>query len=154
MKAATKLITEQPGRHFDKDNKVGEAETGKTQLLIISDCAERESKLRAALDAGEIEITTLNSSSRLSRLLRRRYDLAIVDVGLERIARILQVLRSKAEFAGIPLLVECSRISNEPGFAGLLPQYRAMPCRQPEIITLVNNRIMPAARNRRERGIL
>jgi DNA-binding response OmpR family regulator len=151
MKAATKLIAEQPGGHSDK---AGKTETHRTQLLIISDCAERESKLRAALDASEIEITTLKAPDRLSRVARRGYDLAIVDVGLERIAGILQVLRSKAEFAGIPVLVECSRISNEPGFAGLLPQYRAMPCRQPEIIALVNNRITPAAGSRRERGIL
>src|SRR5262245_9542323 len=148
MKAASLLITEQSRQRSDK------GKTRESRLLIISDSPERVSKLRAALDDGEVEITGVCSPDRLTRLMNREYDLVVVDVGPGRIAGILQAFRSKTEFAEIPVLVECSRISTEPGFAGLLPRYRAMPCRQADIVTLVRNRIAAAASYQRERGIL
>lgn len=148
MKAASKRIAELSKLHFD------EANIHKTQLLVISDCSEREAQLRAALNVGEIEITDVSSSGLLSRSFRREYDLAIVDVGLGQIVGILEVLRSNHAYAEIPVLVECSRISTEPGFAGLLPKYRAMPCCQSEMVMLVRNQIAPVVSNPKERGIL
>ncbi len=148
MKAASRRIAEQSRLHFD------EAKTRKMQLLVISDCSERGSRLCATLNVGEIEITGVSSPNRLGRSLHREYDLAVVDVGPGQIVGILKALRSNPEYAEIPVLVECSRISTEAGFAGLLPQYRAMPCCQSDLVMLVRNRIAPAASNPKERGIL
>jgi len=148
MKAASNRIAEKFKLHSD------EAKTRKTQLLIISDSSERVSQLRAALNLGEIEITCVSSPGRLGRSMHREYDLAVVDVGPGHIVGMLKVLRSNQVYAEIPVFVECSRISTEPGFAGLLPQYRAMPCCQTDLVSLVRNRIAPAASNQIERGIL
>src|SRR5215510_1593135 len=148
MKAASNRTAEKFKLDYD------EVKTLKTQLLIISDSSERVSQLRAALNLGEIEITGVSSPARLGRYLHHEYDLAVVDVGPGQIVGMLKALRSNQAYAEIPVLVECSRISTEPGFAGLLPRYRAMPCCQSDLVALVRNRIAPAASNQRERGIL
>lgn len=148
MKTASKLIAEQSRQKPDK------ATARKKQLLIISDSSERESELRATLNLGEIEITSLRSPLELGRFPHRKYDLAVVDVGPGQIAGILKALRSSKEYSATSVLVECSRIATEPGFAGLLPQYRAMPYCQHDLITLVKSQIAPAARIPRERRIL
>ena len=132
----------------------GEDKPGRTRLLVISDCSERVSRLRAALDSSEVEITDGSAHNRLNRLRRCNFDLAIIDVGLEQIVKILKTLRSKAEYARIHVLVEYSRISTEPAFAGLLPQYRAMACGYPDLIALVKGRTALTSNNQRTRGIL
>ena len=148
MKTASLLIAEQSGQLSDQSN------TSKTRLLIISDSHESVSKLRAAFDVGEIEITCVGSSERLNRLQNREYDLAVVDVGPGQIAGVLQALRSKTGLAKLPVLVECGRISTEPGFDGLLPRYCAMPCCLSDMVRLVRDRTAPATSAKRERGIL
>ena len=56
-----------------------EDKSGRTRLLIISDCSARVSRLRAALDSSEVEITDVSAPNRLKRLRRCNYDLAIID---------------------------------------------------------------------------
>jgi DNA-binding NtrC family response regulator len=124
------------------------------RLLIISDCSERMKQLKAALDVGEIEIIGVNSLDRLNNFMGRDYDLVAVDVGLEHLASVLIALRSKVKYAEIPVLVECGRISTETGFAGVLPRYRAMPCFQSDLITLVKRRTAFESGARNKRGIL
>ncbi|HEX5082019.1 MAG TPA: hypothetical protein VFY40_08235 [Blastocatellia bacterium] len=124
------------------------------RLLIVSDCPERMKRLEAALNVGEVEITSVNSLDRLNNFIRRDYDLVAVDVGLEHLTRALTALRSRAKYAGIPVLVECSRISNEVGLAGVLPGYRAMPCCQSDMVTLVKRRIAFESGVQKKRGIL
>jgi hypothetical protein len=124
------------------------------RLLIISDCPERMNQLKAALNVGEIEITGVNALDRLNNSIGRDYDLVAVDVGLEHLTRVLITLRSRAECTGIPVLVECSRISTEIGFAGVLPRYRAMPCRQSDMVTLVKRRLAFESDAKKKRGIL
>lgn len=124
------------------------------RLLIISDCPERMKRLKASLNVGKIEITGVNSLDRLNSFIRRDYDLIVVDIGLEHLTRVLTTLRSRAEYAGIAVLVECSRISAEIGFAGVLPRYRAMPCYHRDLITLVKRRIALEAGGPKARGIL
>ena len=111
------------------------------RLLIITDCPERMKQLKAALNVGEIEITGVHSLDRLNNFIRCDYDLVAVDVSLEHLTRVLITLRSSAEYAGIPVLVECGRLAAEIGFAGVLPRYRAMPCCQSDMVTLVKRRI-------------
>ncbi len=138
----------------DTGHRADQNAAASLRLLIISDCSERLRRLKAALNLGEIEITGVNSLDRLNNFIRRDYDLVAVDVGLEHLARVLVALRSRAEYAGIPVLVECSRISTAIGFAGLLPKYRAMPCCQSDLITLVKRRTAFESSESRTRGIL
>jgi hypothetical protein len=58
------------------------------------------------------------------------------------------------EYAEIPVLVECSGISTETGFAGALPRYRAMPCFQSDLVALVKRRIALESGEPKTRGIL
>jgi len=138
----------------DSGHRVDQGASASLRLLIISDCPERMKRLKAALDVGEIEITGVNSLDRLNNLMRRDYDLVAVDVGLEHLVRALITLRSKPEYAGIPVLVESSRISAEIGLDGVLPRYRAMPCRQSDMVTLVNRQLAFETGAQKKRGIL
>jgi len=138
----------------DTEHRADQDASASLRLLVISDCPERMKQLKAALNVGEIEITGVNSLDRLNNFMRRDYDLAAVDVGLEHLASVLIALRSKAKYAGIPVLVECSRISTGIGFAGVLPKYRAMPCRQADMIALVKRRIAFESGAQKKHGIL
>jgi hypothetical protein len=111
-------------------------------------------RLKAALNVVGIEITGVNCLDRLNNLSHRDYDLVAVDVGLEHLVRALITLRSKPECVGIPVLVESSRISSEIGLDGVLPKYRAMPCRQSDIVTLVKRRLAFESGAQKKRGIL
>ena len=141
-------------KSVDAGHRADQNASASLRLLIISDCPERMKRLKAALNLGEIEITGVHALDRLNNFTRRDYDLVAVDVGLEHLVRALMALRSKAEYAGIPVLVECSRISNEIGFAGVLPKYRAMPCCQSDMVTLVKRRIAFESGAQKKRGIL
>jgi DNA-binding NtrC family response regulator len=143
-----------PAKSADVGHRADQNASAGLRLLIISDCPERMKQLKAALNVGEIEITGVNSLDRLNNSIRRDYDLVAVDVGLEHLARALMALRSRAEYAEIPVLVECSRISTSIGFASLLPKYRAMPCCQSDLITLVKRRTAFESSESRTRGIL
>ena len=63
MKTAPLLIAEQSRKRLEK------ALIPKARLLIISDNYEHASKLRAALDVDEIEITCVDSHERLNRFV-------------------------------------------------------------------------------------
>jgi len=126
----------------------------KPRLLIVSDSSERLTELRASLDAAEMEITGATSAEELSCACRRRYDLAAIDVDPAHLAGVLQALRTSAGHAEIPLLVEASRLSAEPGLAGLLPKYRAMPCSRADLLALVRRRTTSAARRWKAKRML
>jgi PleD family two-component response regulator len=138
----------------DAAHRADQDASASLRLLIISDCSERLRQLKAALNVCKIEITGVNSLDWLDNFMGRDYDLVAVDVGLEHLASVLIALRSKVEYAEIPVLVECSRISTEIGFAGVLPRYRAMPCYQSDLVTLAPRRIAFESGARKKRGIL
>jgi hypothetical protein len=111
------------------------------QLLIFSDCPDRLTKLRMALAAGDIEITSATSPEDLSQVCRGGHDLAVIDVSPVNLVTVLDALRDSEGYAEIPLLVEASRLASDPGLAGVLPKYRAMPCSYEELVTLARRRI-------------
>jgi hypothetical protein len=49
----------------------------------------------------------------------------------------LRQIRTSASHKAIPVLVEVSRLTNDLTLAGLLPEYRAMPCSHTEMLTLL-----------------
>lgn len=124
------------------------------RFLIVCDSADRLKRLRSPLNTGEAEITCVSSLQELDRACHSEHDLAIIDMQPAQIRGVLKTLRSNAEHARISLLVEASRIVNEPDLAGVLPKYRAMPCSYSELLQLARQRINPSSRRRDERNLL
>lgn len=128
--------------------------SGRQRLLIITDSSERLSKLRASLNIGEVEITGAASPEEMCCACRGWQDLAVVDVSPAHLGGVLKALRRCAGCTKISVLVEASRISDDPSLAGLLPTYRAMPCSGSDLITLAQGYVNPTAVKQRSRGIL
>jgi hypothetical protein len=107
---------------------------------LISDSNDHLKHLRTSLAGSEVEITSAISPAEFGDACRRGHDLAVVAVGPGDLPGVLRDLRTSRGHAEISVLVEASRLSGEAGLAGLLPQYRAMPCSPSELITLVRRR--------------
>lgn len=130
------------------------APVSRLRLLIVTDSLDRLTGLRAALHTEGMEITSAASPEELSRACCREHDLAVVDVSPAQLPGVLQALRGSQGHAEISLLVEVSRIVAEPGLAGLLPKYRAMPCSRIDLVKLARCRITSTVRPRRRRMML
>ncbi len=126
----------------------------KSRMLIVSDSAERLTRLRVSLFVGEVEIAGASSPGEMCSACRGGYDLVVVDLSPESISGVLKVLRGCEGCAKIPVLVEADRLTADPRLAGLLPQYRAMPCSQTDMVKLARRQIAPNDEGRRARGIL
>src|SRR5437016_1249423 len=109
---------------------------GQPRLLIVSDSTEGLTKLRAALEVGEIEVMSAASSAELGLACRVAHHLVVIDVGPDQLVEVLRKLRASHGHTGIPVLVEASRIAPDQGIAGVLLQYRAMPCCFDDLIVL------------------
>lgn len=128
-------------------------QAGKPCLLIISDSPERMARLRSSLAVGEVEISSVSSTEEMCFGCRRGYDMVVVDVRSESISGVLKVLRECQGCTKIPILVDATRLTDDPRLAGLLPQYRAMPCSYSEMITLTRRQLAPHSEERRTWGI-
>ncbi|MCG3163760.1 MAG: hypothetical protein JMDDDDMK_05211 [Acidobacteria bacterium] len=126
----------------------------KPRFLIVCDSVDRLKRLRSPLNTGEAEITCVSSLQELDQACHSEHDLAIVDMQPAQIRGVLKTLRSSAEHAMISLLVEASRLVTEPGLAGVLPKYRAMPCSYSELLQLARQLINPLDRRRNGRELL
>lgn len=124
------------------------------RLLIISDSADRLMALNASLNVGEVEITNATYPYEHKRLLPGQPHLAVVDVGPAYLVEVLKALRLSPGCAEIPILVEASRISAEPGLVGVLPQYRAMPCCRLELVRLAQRLIASTTSQRGRKTVL
>ncbi|MCI0660691.1 MAG: hypothetical protein L0220_06430 [Acidobacteria bacterium] len=110
--------------------------------------------LRSALEGGGVEITGVSTLQELDLACLSEHDLAIVDVQPAQIRQVLKTLRASAGHSSISLLVEASRINDEPDLAGVFPEYRAMPCSISELLTLARQQINPNNGRRNERILL
>jgi DNA-binding response OmpR family regulator len=126
----------------------------KPRLLLVCDSAERLSALRARLKADEFEVTSVASPEELRRACRVRHQLAVVDVSPGRIVEVLRTVRASAEQADVSVLVESSRLASKPKLAGVLAEYRAMPCSEREMVALARRRLTPAPSARPGRRVL
>ena len=108
----------------------------KARLLLVSDSAERLRQMRATLEYGEVELRCVCSLEELQGECATPHTLAAVDVNPAQLPAVLQMIRASLGHGEIPLLVETSRITQQPPVAGLLPHYRAMPCSLREMATL------------------
>lgn len=115
----------------------------KPRVLLVSDSPERAGSLLSRLQADERRVTVAATAAELRRACRRGHALAIVDVGPEHLVETLQILRACPGCAGIPVLVENSRLAPAPDFAGVLPQFRAMACGSDDLLKLARRRLLP-----------
>jgi len=120
-------------------------------LLIISDSRDHLKQLQSSLSGNKVEITGVLSQEEISQAYGRKHDLAVVDVGPGDLSEILKSLRASKGHAEATVLVTGSRFSCEPQLAGVLPQYRAMPCTPAELIKLVRGRTEFTAKPNRQR---
>jgi hypothetical protein len=125
----------------------GTSKTGK-RLLLISDAPERLKRLEFALGFDDAEMVKVASAEEMAGNCYRDHDLAIIDVAPEHIVTILKTLRENEGQIKIPLLVESSRLANDPALAGVLPAHRAMPCSFEDVMKLARRR-QPSTSSRR-----
>jgi hypothetical protein len=135
-------------------HQLSPAPVSKHRLLIVTDCSDRLTGLRALLHADEVEITSAASPEELSRACQGEHDQAVVDVGPAHLPEALKILRASQGHATISVLVEASRIVAEPGLTGLLPKYRAMPCSRSDLVKLTRRQVISTDRPWRRRMLL
>jgi hypothetical protein len=126
----------------------------KHRLLIVTDCQDRVTGLRALLYTDEVEITSTASPEEFSRACHCEHDLAVVDVSPVRLPEVLKALRGSRGHAAISVLVEASRVVTEPSLTGLLPKYRAMPCSRSDLVELTRYHICSTDKPWRRRILL
>lgn len=125
--------------------------TSKPRLLLVSDNIDRLKLLATGLNQNEFVITTVCSLEELIAACSSCHDMVALDVSPTQIAPMLRQIRTSAWHRAIPVLVDATRLNNELALAGLLPEYRAMPCSRPEMLALMQrgqeaNHDDPAAR--------
>jgi hypothetical protein len=76
------------------------------------------------------------------------HDLAVVDVGPGKVIDVLQTLRNSAKHGDISVLVDTSRLLEDPSLAGVLPKFRAMPCNSEELVLLARSRVTKTKKRR------
>jgi DNA-binding response OmpR family regulator len=126
----------------------------KPRLLLVSDSAERLHALRSCVAATDFEIDLACSMKELRRACQQPHDLVALDAAPTNIIEMLDLIRGSAGNAEIPVLVECMRISNDRRLAGVLPNFRAMPCNSAEMQVLLRKHIRASDRTHSRRFML
>jgi CheY-like chemotaxis protein len=126
----------------------------KPRLLLVSDSAERLKALKSCVAAGDFEIDLACSMRELRRACREPHDLVALDAAPTNIIEMLDLIRGSAGNAEIPVLVECTRINNDRRLAGVLPNFRAMPCNSAELQVLLRKPIHATDRTHSRRLML
>jgi len=126
----------------------------KPRLLLVSDCHDRLKSLEAGFNNNGFDITTVCSLEELVMACDNCHDLVALDVSPEQIAPMLKQIRASASHTTVPVLVEASRLTSDISLAGLLPEYRAMPCSRLEMLALVQRGVGPYGDDPARRHIL
>jgi DNA-binding NtrC family response regulator len=109
----------------------------KPRLLLVSDSHDRLKSLEAGLNNNGFDITTVCSLEELVTACDGCHDLVALDVSPDQIGPMLKQIRTSASHEMVPVLVEATRLTSDLSLAGLLPEYRAMPCSRMEMLALV-----------------
>jgi DNA-binding NtrC family response regulator len=126
----------------------------KPRLLLVSDSAERLQALKSCVAAADFEINLACSLKELRHACRQSHDLVAIDASPASIIEMLDMIRGSEGNAEIPVLVECTRISNDQRLAGVLPNFRAMPCNSTEMQVLLRKQIGATDRTQSRRLML
>lgn len=111
--------------------------TSKPRLLLVSDNHDGINLLKAGLNHEAFDITSVCSLEELIVACHSCHDVVALDVSPAQIAPMLKEIRTSAWHTTVPVLVEATRLNNDLNLAGLLPEYRAMPCSYSEMLMLV-----------------
>jgi DNA-binding response OmpR family regulator len=126
----------------------------KPRLLLVSDSYDRLKSLEAGLNNSELDITTVCSLEELVTACDNCHDLVALDVSPDQIGPMLKQIRTSASHTMVPVLVEATRLTSDLSLAGLLPEYRAMPCSRMEMLALVQRGVEQSAGDPARRHIL
>lgn len=126
----------------------------KPRLLLASDSTERLETLKSCVAAADFEINIACSLKELKGACGRVYDLVALAAAPANIIDMLVLIRGSEGNAEIPVLVEYTRLSEDKGLAGVLPNYRAMPCNSAEIQLLLRKQNGAADRSHSRRFML
>jgi DNA-binding NtrC family response regulator len=126
----------------------------KPRLLLVSDSAERLQALKSFVAAADFKIDLACSIKELRRACREPHDLVALDAAPGNVIEMLDLIRGSAGNAGIPVLVDCTRINNDRRLAGVLPNFRAMPCNSAELQVLLRKPVHATDRTHNRRLML
>jgi DNA-binding response OmpR family regulator len=126
----------------------------KPRLLLVSDDYDRLKSLEAGLNHNEFDITSVCSLEELVTACDDCHDMVALDVSPEQLAPVLKQIRASVSHMTVPVLVEATRLTNDFSLAGLLPEYRAMPCSRMEMLALVQRGAAPVNGDPARRHIL
>lgn len=118
------------------------------RLLLVSDEPKHLKALQAELSCNGVEITKATTTEELRLACHLIHDLAVVDVAPGNVVDVLETLRGSATHGEISVLVETSRLQEDPSLAGVLPTFRAMPCNTDELVRLARSRVSSAKKRR------
>jgi DNA-binding NtrC family response regulator len=130
------------------------ASTPRPRLLLVSDSVERLNDLQYGIKREDFEVNHASSFKELRRACSERHDLVVVIASPSKIPAMLKLIRTCAEYADTPVLVESTNINNDSSLAGVLPQYRAMPCNHDELLILLRQKSETARTDMDRRGML
>lgn len=128
--------------------------TNKPRLLLVSDSADRLQSLKSCVAAADFDINLVCSLKELRHACCQAYDLVALDAAPTNIIEMLGLIRGSEGNGEIPVLVECTRINTDKKLAGVLPNFRAMPCNSAEIQLLLRKQNGGTERNHSRRFML
>jgi CheY-like chemotaxis protein len=111
--------------------------TSKPRLLLVSDNHDRLRSLEARLNHSQFDITAVCSLEELIDACCSHHDVVAMDVSPSQIEPMLRQIRTSESHTTVPVLVEATRLTSDLTIAGLLPEYRAMPCSYTEMLMLM-----------------
>src|SRR5688572_15846111 len=126
----------------------------KPRLLLVSDSYDRLKSLESGLNHDYFDITLACSLEELVTACGATHDVVALDVSADQIATMLKQIRASASHTTVPVLVEATRLTSDLSIAGLLPEYRAMPCSRMEMLSLVQRGVDPDTDDPARRHIL
>lgn len=110
----------------------------KSRLLLVSDTPEGITKLTAGLDRSRFDIRTASTMPELRAACRRIHDVVVIHAASWQVPEILKIIRGSKRLTEVPVYVESTRIETDLKLAGVLPRFRAMPCRHAELLLLLH----------------
>ena len=116
------------------------------QVLIMGDRLEVIHSLQAVFGTRDVNLTSILFPEEWDYVRDEVFDMALLSLAPELLEPALKNLRAHDQSAAMLILVEMPEISRPEQLAGLLPQYRAMPCSSAEMARLAESRFATSTR--------
>jgi CheY-like chemotaxis protein len=122
---------------------VQQADTPSSELprvLILCDTPAVIPSLQAVFGDRDVSLTSVIFPEEWEYIANEPYNLALLSLSPELLEPALKNLRARDQLAATTILVETPDAISPVQFAGVLPQYRAMPCSRAEMAHLAQSR--------------